>query len=386
MGKVKLNSIYMCDDVEGLEQYRKKLLDAVECRVSYPMEKELPEIYIIGNREIDLGKEFGEPYYSEIDIDLITSTNTSSCGKLYSNYERIINSMQYIKEKKCKPIEVYKVGDCYHINNGKHRFLAYSLLGEKLIPVSVREIDLEKHKMSYSMVGYKRNLYSDDGSDISYPEKALEFFDINKNLFRDIVRVEMKCLEEQKRYCLELTKISGDIIEFKNGVSAGNEFRSSEVAKEIISRCGYDIDMDFIKTNAEFMLEGKHDAHNIVFDINITLDQETKQYLMEKVDTIQYYQYDSEKLKDVKIGKLHNFLSGYKLFGTTYTHQTLYNSGSIYDNENVYYFVGSDSIMGEGNYIYVFNEKEIQESNLRIKYLGRIGKEDDLYMKISGKR
>ncbi len=40
--------------------------------------------------------------------------------------------------------------------------------------------------------------------------------------------------------------------------------------------------------------------------------------------------------------------------------------------------------MGEGNYIYVFNEKEIQESNLRIKYLGRIGKEDDLYMKISG--
>ncbi len=100
------------------------------------------------------------------------------------------------------------------------------------------------------------------------------------------------------------TKTSGDIIEFKNGVSAGNEFRSSEVAKEIISRCGYDIDMDFIKTNAEFMLEGKHDAHNIVFDINITLDQETKQYLMEKVDTIQYYQYDSEKLKDVKNRKI----------------------------------------------------------------------------------
>ena len=139
MGKVKLNSIYMCDDVKGLEQYRKKLLDAVERRAAYPMEKELPHIYIKGNREIDLGEEFGEPYYSEIDIDLITSTNTSACGKLYSAYERIINSMQYIKEKKCKPIEVYKVGDSYHINNGKHRFFAYSLLGEKIIPVSIRE-------------------------------------------------------------------------------------------------------------------------------------------------------------------------------------------------------------------------------------------------------
>lgn len=46
MGKVKLNSIYMCDDVKGLEQYRKKLLDAVERRAAYPMEKELPHIYI----------------------------------------------------------------------------------------------------------------------------------------------------------------------------------------------------------------------------------------------------------------------------------------------------------------------------------------------------
>lgn len=88
------------------------------------------------------------------------------------------------------------------------------------------------------MVEYKRNLYSDDGGDISYPEKALEFFDRNENLFQNIVRGEMKCLEEQKRYCLKLAKESGDIIEFKNGVSAGNEFWSSEVAKEIISRCG----------------------------------------------------------------------------------------------------------------------------------------------------
>lgn len=46
MEKVKLNSIYMCDDVKGLGQYRKRLLDAVERRAAYPMEKELAEIYI----------------------------------------------------------------------------------------------------------------------------------------------------------------------------------------------------------------------------------------------------------------------------------------------------------------------------------------------------
>ena len=374
----------MCNDWKRLEAYRKKLLMAIQHEKNYPMETELPEIYVTKNREIDLGEEFGEPYYSEIDIDFITSTNTSSSGVVYSNYDRVIGAMKHIKEKKCKPISVLKVGDDYYIDDGKHRFLAYTLLGEKTIPVSIREKSFSEFEKSYNIVEYKRNLYSDDGTKISYPEQAIEFMEKNVDLFKNIVRVEMVCLEEQKRYSLKLIKENGDIIEFKNGISAGNDFRSSEVTKEILSRCNYDINMEFIKNNSEFILEDYYDAHNIIFDINVTLNERTRQYIMEKLDTIQYYQFGSWKTEDKKIDKLHGFIVKYEPFKTI--SHTMDNSGSIYDNENVYYLVGSDSKMGEENYIYVFNEKKIQESNLNIKYLGRIGKEDDLYVRISSKK
>lgn len=376
----------MCNDAEGLKQYKKKLLSAIEHGTAYPMEADLPPIYITGNKEIDLSGEFGEPYYSEIDINVITSTNTSSCEKVYSNYERVIRSVRYIKEKKCKPIAVLKEGEKYYIENGKHRFLAYTLLGERIIPVSIREKDFIKSEKTYSIVEYKRNLYNDDGSDISYPEKAIDFFDRNENLFQDIVRIEMKCLEEYKRYCLKLTRQCGDVIEFKNGISAGNEFRSSEVVKEIICRCGYDMNMEFIKANSQFMLESKYDAHNIDFDTDIVLNEQDRQYIVGEVSNIHYYQYDSEKVEDKKIGILHRFLAGYKGFETTYAYQTLYNSGILYNNEKVYYLVGSDSLKGEENYIYIFSDKKIQESNLEVEYKGRIGKGDSLYENISNQK
>lgn len=47
---------------------------------------------------------------------------------------------------------------------------------------------------------------------------------------------------------------------------------------------------------------------------------------------------------------------------------------------------GSDSVIGEENYIYIFSDSKLQESNLSKKYLGRIGKEDDLYMRTSGEK
>ena len=383
MDSIKLNSIYVCNDKESLEQYRIKLNDAIKNKASYPSECDLPEIYIEGNKEIDFGENFGEPYYSEIDINVINSTNTSSCGKKYSNYDRIISSIPYIIKNECKPIAVLKDGDNYCIINGKHRFLAYTLLEKKILPVSIRERSSEKEKMSYSLIEYRRELYNDEGNVIAYPEQVMKFYKENKSLFDDISCVEMKCLEQDKKYSLVLKKRNDDIIEIKNGISAGNEYRSSRVVKELISNCGYDIDIEFIKKHTEFVLKDKYDAHNIVFDTGISLEEKEQEYILEKIANWEQFPFDYG-FKNQKILKLHTFLSKYKEFETSNTDFTFYNSGMIYGNEKteVYYFVGSDSIENKENYVYIFKDKGLIESNLKVQYLGRVGKDNALYKRI----
>ncbi len=384
MDSIKLNRIYACNDKERLEQYRIKLNDATKNGANYPSECILPEIYIEGNEEIDLGENFGEPYYSEIDINLINSTNTSSCQKVYSNYDRVINSISYIVRNECKPIAVLKDGDNYCIINGKHRFLAHTLLGKKVLPVSIRERSSEEVKKSCSIIEYRRELYNDDGYAIVCPEQILKFYKENKSLFDDVSCVEMKCLEQDKKYSLVLKKRSGDIIEIKNGISAGNEYRSSRVVKELISNCGYDIDMEFIKNHSEFVLEDKHDANNIVFNINIFVDEGEQEDILERMAEWKGFPFNDE-LQNQKILKLHSLLSKYKEFETTNADFTVYNSGVIHENEKaeVYYFVGSDSIESKGNYVYIFKDDGLTESNLKIQYLGRVGKDNTLYERIS---
>lgn len=380
MGNIKLNSIYMCDDIEKIELYREKLHKAIQDETEYPDEGDLPLIYIEGNREINLNSYFGEPYYKE--IGLITSTNTSRCGKVYSNYIRVIKSIPYILSDKCKPIAVLREGDKYYIENGKHRFLAYTLLGAKTIPVSIREKISYKQEILHSAIEFKREIYNDNGQSISYPEHIIDFYNENRELFKDIKRIKMRCLELNKKYQLSLIRSNGDVIEINNGISAGNEYRSSKVAKELIANCGFDIDMNFIKEHSEFFLEEKYDAHNIFFDINMSLEEKDRKNIIEKVGQIEYFPFAVEE-KDNKIYKLQYFLSLYQKFETKGTHLTTYNSGMVNVNKKIYYFVGSDCVNNGKNYIYIFSDDKFRESNLNVRYLGRISKSDSLYRKIS---
>lgn len=382
MGSIKLNSIYMCNDMEKIELYREKLYKAIQNKTEYPDESDLPPIYIEGNREINLNGYFDEPYYKEIEVGLIASTNTSQCGTVYSNYIRVTKSIPYILNDNCKPIAVLREGDKYYIENGKHRFLAYTLLGAKTIPVSIREKISCKQEILHNAIEFKRGLYSDDGNSISYPEHVINFYNENRELFRDINRIKMKCLEINKKYQLSLIKSNGDVIEINNGISAGSEYRSSKMTKEIITNCGFDIDMNFIKEHSEFFLEDKYDAHNILFDINITFEKKDRKNILEKVGNIEYFPFTVEE-KNNKIFKLHSFLSSYHKFETKGTHITTYNSGMVNVNEKVYYFVGSDCIKNGENYVYIFSDDKFQKSNLNIRYLGRISKSDGLYRKIS---
>lgn len=379
---MELNNIYRCDEEEKLKEYRQKLYNAIQEKKNYPEEGELPDIYIVENKEIDLSGNFGEPYYSEIDINLINSTNTSSCGKVYSNYERVIRSIPYIQRNECRPISVIKDGNCYYVKNGKHRFLAYTLLEQKNIPVSIQEKVSDETAYQYCAVEYKRNLYSDDGNIISYPEQMLEFYNNNQELFIDIKRIEMKCIEKNKKYQLVLVKGNGDIIEFKNGISAGNGYRSSKVVKEIISGCGFDIDMNFIKENLEFTLEEKDDAHNIHFCLISLLENDDMISIQGNIEGIDYYMSLPDE-RQQKINKLHSILVKYKEFNTVGTYFTAYNSGIMELQNGVYYFIGSDCVDNDKNYIYLFRQDSFSESNLDVKFLCRISREEELYNKIS---
>lgn len=57
--------------------------------------------------------------------------------------------------------------------------------------------------------------------------------------------------------------------------------------------------MDFIKTNSEFMLEGKHDAHNINFHIDIVLNEQDRQHIMTLVGNMKYF-CAIEKIEKIK--------------------------------------------------------------------------------------
>lgn len=388
MSGIRLNSIYMCSDEEKLEQYRNKLYMAIDNKSDYPIESDLPDIYIKGNEEIDLGGRFSkQPYYAEIDINLISSTNTSSSGKIYSNYDRVIESIPYIIENKCRPIAVQKDGDRYYIINGKHRFLAYTLLKEKFIPVSITEriMENEESLSSNSLIEYRRNIYNDGGYSISFPEQIMEFYKENEDLFKNICSVEMECLEKNKKYRLKLTKRNEDIIEIRNGISSGNEYRSSKVVKELLAHCGYDVDMEFIKTHSEFILKDKYDANNIVFNKKLLLEEREQEYIMSRITEIKPYSFSNISLEERKIKKLHTFLLKYEDFETLDGYITLYNCGIIHSKSdiNVFYFVGSDSKDGKENYIYIFKDNDLTESNLKVRYLGRVGKGNILYDRVS---
>lgn len=360
--------MYICEDEKKLEQYRNKLKDMAGDH--YPVEVELPLIYVEkgGAKKIELQAMYGEPYYDEIDINLISETNTSEGRKvIYSNYERVIRSIPYVKDNKCKPISVLKDGDAYYIENGKHRYLAHIILGKEKIPVSIKE-RVEQREEDNDFIRYKRKLFSDDGTVISYPEQVMEFYKENKQMFTDIRSVEMQRIEGTKKYILLLTKSNEDVIEISNGVSAGNDIRSSMVAMRLIKECGYDVDEEFIKTHCEFVLKHKYDANNLVFH-EMLLSDNIVMNIRSNIDALKRMSEENES----KLFKLHSFLCKYESFSTGEAHLEIFQTGELVLNNLVYYLISSeDKNCSEKVYTYVFMQEKKAESNLDTKYMGRI--------------
>ena len=356
--------MYICENVDKLESYRSRM----KIENCYPEENELPLIYVEsrGVKKIDLQANYGLPYYDEIDINLISETNTSCSRKIiYSNYERVLNSISYIVKNECRPISVLKDGDAYYIENGKHRYLAYIILGKNKIPVSIRE-RVSVCEENNGFIQYKRNLFSDDGKKISYPEKVIEFYEENKGIFSDIKRVEMQHTGEHK-YKLLLEKSNQDVIEISNGISAGSNIRSSMVVMKLISKCGYDIDETYIKTHQEFVLEEKYDANNLKFN-DILISDTILQNIKNNINMLKKPMGHSEK-----INKLHTFLCKYEAFNTCGTHMDIFHTGIIKFADYICYIISSEDKDCTGRiYSYIFFQENEELSNLKTKYIGKI--------------
>jgi|LGOV01.1.fsa_nt_gb hypothetical protein len=177
----------------------------------------------------------------------------------------------------------------------------------------------------------------------------------------------MKCIEEHRRYELELVKSNQDVIEISNGISAGNNIRSSLVAMELIKLCGYDIDEEYIRTHKEFMLEDKYDANNLKFDDNV---------ISEKVSNrikINIAKLEKPYSESQKINKLHYFISNNKAFNTCGTHIDFFHTGKMKLDNLIYYVISSlDKEESNKIYSYLFVQENENVSNLKIKYIGRI--------------
>jgi|LGVF01.2.fsa_nt_gb hypothetical protein len=159
--------MYICKEIEKLEKCRCKLRNIN--KNEYPKEEEIPLIYVENKNSrntVDLRANYGMPYYDEIDINLVTETNTS-CSRqvIYSNYERVLMSINYIKKNECRPISILKDDNNYYIENGKHRYLAHILLGKDKMPVSIRE-RVKDREDNFKFIQYKRALFSDDGVNV----------------------------------------------------------------------------------------------------------------------------------------------------------------------------------------------------------------------------
>lgn len=339
-----------------------------------------PKVYFKSSYVPDyFNKELSSPYYSEISIDLVSSCNTSSARKeIPSNFERVIGAVQYILENKCMPIALIKHGDEFYIENGKHRFYAYILLNKKTIPVSIREVVAEKIDKNMSMISINRPFYNNDGMNIAYPEKALEFFEIYKVLFESIRSVEMITNDEPAKSVLRFYLYGGDFIEFLDCCTAGNDFRSSQVTCEILIQCGYQIDMNYIKNNSNFKLEDKRDAHNLVFESD-KKDDIIEKYILPNIDKLEPY--DRDKTLESEFYKLHSYVSWHKPFDVPGANFSWYSSCYLEVDDKNIFLVGSENANSIDS-IYIFKDSYFPFKSTTVEFCGIILSSDSIYKKI----
>jgi len=327
-----------------------------------------------------------EPYYCEVDIDSIKGFYRAGDGfaqatpKIRHKNYRVIDSIDYILKNECLPISVIKFNDGYYIQNGRHRFFAHLVLDKKTVPVWVCEITLEEHA-SDNMITIEKPL----SPDLTMPEDVLEFYENYSMLFKSIKSVEMEILGNRNRLLFILS--DGDTISFNGCCTSGNHFRSSHITCELLKKCGYLVDMNYISSHKTFCLEDCNDAHNMNFNskLNTKIVNETIIPALDDKKKHELGDYDKSIDDNLMIlyGYIVRYYNGEKqsregeargsllLLPDTLRLPRLLNVGKKY-----FYFVGLNfreyKNEKEEERIYIFEDNAFPFNNLSVKFVGII--------------
>jgi hypothetical protein len=370
------------ENKEKFEAYHNGLIQAVKDGAyrKYLHEENDPLVYIKERISVDFPEKYST-HYIEIPVEKITGCNISDVRKRIidpNNWARVIDSIGYILENKCRPITVINVGADYFIHDGKHRFYAHLLLKEKTIPVclikeSKIEVDIipEFRIETYSSVDVPRD-----------PSNALSFFKQYKQEFGRVEEAIMEGNQNSLNYTFKLKNADKQHMVFENSCTSGNKWRSSAVTLQILQECGYQVDEQYIEEHTSFKLTDVRTAHKINFD-NFSFDYNNfkTQFLSDVVKIESCW--DNDNITELY--QIHEYIYKDPINETAISHFSHYCSFICYGNTYNYFIVGSEKYKSDSkeNTIYIFKDKSIPFNNMSLVFIGKINMHNVHYNEFS---
>lgn len=85
--------------------------------------------------------------------------------------------------------------------------------------------------------------------------EALEFFELNKESFGEVVKAQMEADKMKIEYRLTLENKEKEKMIFNGGFSSGYQGEGCRGTLKVLKECGFDIDLEYISDNLNFILE-----------------------------------------------------------------------------------------------------------------------------------
>lgn len=85
--------------------------------------------------------------------------------------------------------------------------------------------------------------------------EALEFFELNKESFGEVVKAQMEADKMKIEYRLTLENKDKEKMIFNGGFSSGYQGEGCRGTLKVLKGCGFDIDLEYISDNLNFILE-----------------------------------------------------------------------------------------------------------------------------------
>ena len=85
--------------------------------------------------------------------------------------------------------------------------------------------------------------------------EALEFFELNKESFGEVVKAQMEADKMKIEYRLTLENKDKEKMIFNGGFSSGYQGEGCRGTLKVLKECGFDINLEYISNNLNFILE-----------------------------------------------------------------------------------------------------------------------------------